>query len=191
MGVAGHALEHRGDCLGERLLTLEALVESLADLGDGVLEGIEARGDVGAEPPGATPVNEEMRSARSRSMSDVRRCSDRSVMALASDRATSTCSWAIWAYVASEVNWLLICDSHLLHPVLQFLHFHDGLGRGLVAEEAVDRVGVEGVGVVDVRGVLPNMVRSFSGVSRAPPGWGACTYIGVIRLVLELLLTSC
>ena len=32
-------------------------------------------------------------------------------MAFASDRATSTCSWAIWAYVASDVNWLLICDS--------------------------------------------------------------------------------
>ncbi len=47
-GVPRHALEHRGDRLSEGLLTLEAFVESLADLGDGVLEGVEAGGDVRA-----------------------------------------------------------------------------------------------------------------------------------------------
>ena len=51
-GVPGHALEHRGDRLRECLLTLEAFVESLADLGDGVLERVEACGDIGSRACG-------------------------------------------------------------------------------------------------------------------------------------------
>ncbi len=78
---------------------------------------------------------------------------------------------------------------HLLDAVLQFVHFDHGLGRGLVAEESVDRIGVDGVGVVSLVGLAEHGVSFLC--EGAPPAPGACTYIGALRLVLELLLTSC
>ena len=58
---------------------------------------VEASRVVDATWAGASPVNEAIRSARSRSISSVMRCSERSVAAFASERASSTCSCAIWA----------------------------------------------------------------------------------------------
>ena len=46
-GRGGEAVEHRGGREGEFLLLLAALVEALLDAGDRLLEGVEARGDVG------------------------------------------------------------------------------------------------------------------------------------------------
>ena len=157
-------LEHGGDRVGEGLLTQQALVETRADLGDGVLERVEAGECVGGGGGrGASRhVTGEGRDA---------------IGALALDQRGDPLLGAFGGGLG-----LRPCHLHLLlrdlgvggergelaadlaldvfDPLLQFVQFDDRLGGLFVAEEAVDRVRVDDVGVVDVswfaeHGVVP------------------------------------
>jgi hypothetical protein len=153
-GLRSEPVEHRGDRLGQFFLSLQAVGKAGTDLVDGEVECVEpiAHHDVERRVVGR-------RLEVSRGVARERR---ETVGAFAFDQFGQALFGALGCGLrlrAGELHLLLrdLCVGgergelavdlclDLFDSPLQFVHLDDGLGGALVAEEAVDRAGVEGV----------------------------------------------